>query len=59
VADHGIGLGAMPDALAVDRPTSVARATWWLDDALAGIWASQSPEYAWQAGPLTGDGYPV
>jgi hypothetical protein len=59
VADHGIGLGVMLDALAFDRPAAAARAARWLDDALADIWASRCPEYAWQAGVLTGDGYPV
>ena len=49
----------MLDALAFDRPAAAARAARWLDDALADIWASRCPEYAWQAGVLTGDGYPV
>lgn len=49
MADHRIGLGAVLDALAVDRPAAVARETRWLDDALADIRASQLqlPETLW------------
>jgi hypothetical protein len=59
VNDHGTGLAAVLDALAADRPAAAGRAAGWLDGALAGIRASNCPEYAWRAGVLTGDGYPV
>jgi hypothetical protein len=58
-AEHEAALSAALAALARHRPEAAARASAYADRWLASVRNSACPEHAWQASPLTGDGYPI